>query len=257
MRIRASFLFVLILLVPLLAACGSSSSSNVSQVRDFVATVVALTVQAATPAPGAAVTPPAPPELPDTAGPTPTPLALDPLPPAGPTDTPAIPGPIFYDTFDTGLRPEWESEADNAWGSVNGQLTNLVGGHYLQVGDFDWTNYLLSVDVAKIVSRCLFRINGDINQDDHPDRRLEMGFDSNGLRWRTPDTDSELPGSGVSDLQIPYNLKLKIQEDGSVTTLINDEVVLDLVLAGYTQGKIGLNCGGGTVFDNFAIWPLN
>lgn len=176
---------------------------------------------------------------------------------------PSIPGPIFYDTFDTGLRPEWESEADNAWGSVNGQLTNLVGGHYLQLGDFDWTNYLLSVDVVQVIytkasDRCRLKISGDTNQDDKPDRRLEMLFAPGYLDWQTPDTDNELPNSQVVDLQTPYNLKVQVRENGAVTTLINDEVVLELVLAGYTQGKISLTCyRDGSVFDNFAVWPLN
>ncbi|HRN67001.1 MAG TPA: hypothetical protein PK205_04530 [Promineifilum sp.] len=192
-----------------------------------------------------------------------------------PTDTPTptvtptpLPLPDFADNFDAGLRPEWKLETDDAWASVNGRLTSLRHGYPMVVGDESWTDYTLSLDVIQLMDRCSLSIITDNNDDGRVDKELKMEMNpTNNIYWLIPGTTDVMPGTYISDIGSPFNLKLEVKSDGAVTTLINDEVVTNIVMEGYTQGRISLDCHRpgrdgsrwfrpGSSFDNLQISPL-
>lgn len=207
----------------------------------------------------------------DTSAPTETPpptVTPTPTETPAPTDTPTptvtptpLPLPDFADNFDAGLRPEWELETDDAWASVNGRLTNLRNESSLIVGDENWTDYTLSLDVIQVVTPCYLFIIGDKNDDSQVDKRLQMRINKNTIHWYIPGGDV-MPGTEIRDLGYPFNLKLEVRGDGSITTLINDKAVTNIVLDGYTQGRLEFYClhdpyySPGSTFDNLQISPL-
>lgn len=267
--------------------CGGLPTSGVDQAAIDAAVAQTVAAQAPQPtettAPGPATVPTktlAPTDTPvptDTPAPTDTPVPTETPPPTdtpSPTDTPAptatltptvtptpLPLPDFVDTFDTGLRPEWELEADDAWASVNGQLTNLRTGYSMIVGDESWTDYTLSLDVIQSNDSCFLAIFVDDDDDGWAERYLEMRIRGEYIYWLTPGTSQEMPGTVIRDIEYPFVLKLEVRSNGAITTLINDEIETDIVLAGYTQGRLSLECGDergspGSAFDNLQIIPL-
>lgn len=277
---NATLIFIMVLFVVAGVSCGGLPTGGGDQaavetaVAQTVAAQVVSSTDTATPSPADTTapqptvppskTPPPPTETPI---PTETPEPTDTPTPTNtpqPTDTPTptltatpLPRPEFFDSFDTGLRPEWERDEDEAWASVNGRLTSLLDRIPLRIGDDAWTNYVLSVDAVDDVY-CNFFIGSDSDGDGEWDRQTQLLMHyGNYLQWYTPGTDDQMPGARFEDLELPYNLKLIVKEDGTFTTLVNDEQAIEIVLAGYGSGGIQLSCDRGTVLDNFSVTPLD
>ncbi len=74
----------------------------------------------------------------------PTDMPTSPLPP--PTGTPTGPQVLFRDDFETGIRPEWDTQNANT-AVVNGQLV-AEGILQTRLGDESWTDYRVSFELG-------------------------------------------------------------------------------------------------------------
>ncbi len=81
---------------------------------------------------------------------TPTPVPLTNTPTAIPPTTTPTPDPrLFWDDFETGIRPEWQMSGNN-YSMVNGQLSSL-GWFTAYIGDTSWANYAVEFDLPYLI----------------------------------------------------------------------------------------------------------
>lgn len=190
-------------------------------------------------------------EPPTALPPTEAPPTTTPLPTVKPTITP-IPSltptppslPQFYDSFDTGLSPEWQLSDPTHWASVNSQLKSLSGNAWMIVGQDHWQDYTVElevIDIPNTYTACRLKILGGLS--------LTLSPSYNEVSWENGLNLS------VENISTPYKLKLVTQ--GSLVTLFVNEVQQNQVnIPEYTSGKISLTCYyQGSIFDNFQVTP--
>ncbi len=190
-----------------------------------------------------------------TSTPTETPLPTNTPEPSAtplPTFTPTpISIPQFYDSFDTGINPEWDYYPDY-WGTVNGQLVSLKGAH-IWIGDETWQNYAVKMDmITEGRGACYLRIL--YTEDDH---YLSALLHSNWISWQKNGSDIPNASTRLERATFPYTIYVSTQNN-IITTFVNDERINQFSVSGYQAGKIGIYCtrSGGT-FDNFVVTPLD
>jgi hypothetical protein len=189
-------------------------------------------------------------------------------------ETQAAAGPLFLDTFDTGISPEWSIEDKAAWASVNGQLTSLSGNSLMAIGDPNWTNYAVSTDVVSVTDNlntmCALLIQSDEDDNATIDRMLPLMFGHEkwadhdwgyGLFWAKPDGEldrpDEIPGAWLGSFTPPYNLQVSIKSDGTIITLVDGEQAANIVMPDFGVGRPAIWCNNeGVVLDNFSVTAL-
>lgn len=158
--------------------------------------------------------------------------------------------PDFYDSFDTGIRSEWEISSGR-WGVINGQLTQLEPGGKIMIGDETWENYSVQVDVIHIDTTCDIIVASTTSSI-----RLRVQNDS----YTVPIFWVDIPSGTIGDFALPYTVRVDLQGD-LITTYINDNMYLQMNIPPYNRGKVGLSCENykernGSKFDNFNVSPL-
>lgn len=116
----------------------------------------------------------------------------------------------------------------------------------------------MSVDMLNI-RYCNIAVGGDTDGDDEWDRWIIQRTYYYSLTWLMPMTWDEIPGANYDKRDVlgkPYNLKIVVQDDGTLTTIVNDKEVIEIVMPGYGHGGIKFMCDTGATFDNFAVEPL-
>lgn len=174
---------------------------------------------------------------------------------------------IFSDNFDNGIGEEWEIRDKAAWASVNGQLTSVGGGSLIGIGDGTWTNYEVSFDVAElreIWTGCQLLIQSDQDGNATYDQWLSLFFGrwspTGEIYWQKPNSTGDgeaVPGTVVEGVEPPFNLKIRVAENGSLTAFVDDKVISSVSMAGYGVGRPALWCEDeGISLDNFTVSAL-
>jgi len=186
-----------------------------------------------------------------------------------PTDTP-VPSPTpeiklpFTDNFDSGMNSNWVPVL-GTWRTVNGQLTADPGGYSeISVGDGNWTNYAVDVDV----------FNYDHNYEVSVIVR-DSGSGSMILRTNCCDTNWILV-NGIENKQIAHLDKGGLTYSGfngfakdhfhievsgnNYTAYIDGKLFLEVQDSTLTNGRVGLGFSypsdNTDRFDNFKVSPL-
>ena len=173
----------------------------------------------------------------------------------------------FSDNFDNGISEEWDIRDKAAWASVNGQLTSVSGGSLIGIGDSTWTNYEVSFDVVELRNDgvgCQLLIQSDQDGNATYDQWISLFFGrfarQSEIYWQKPNQEGEggaVPGTLVKGIEPPFNLKLRVANNGSLTALADDTVISTVSMAGYGVGRPALWCENeGVSLDNFAVSAL-
>ncbi len=202
--------------------------------------------------------------------PTPTNEQMQPLPTQ--TDT-VIPSPSpfptstptgvtvepFSDSFDNGLRPEWQIDQPAAWGVVDGRLTKLDDSKPIQnsetlwIGNENWENYVVEVDLIKLsgYSFCYLYL-----ADTTKRRGLAFLADwfSQGINFEFDhDNGMLIPNTDVGPYDLPVNIRI-VHKGTTFTPYLNGKKLYQINIPTYDVGRIGLFCSGqGTQLDNFKV----
>jgi len=194
--------------------------------------------------------------------PYPTPTKKRPSPTPSNTPLPEVTLP-FEDNFDNGLRPEWKVQ-DGDWMIVNGALTLTDDDqrfHYIYVGDPNWGNYAVDVDVISTDPYMTIGIlvrasdDGEIQFLTSQVWESEMRYLLQGKK-RTIAESSEAPPPGEK----PYHIRVEAKGD-CITAYINGKKILSVIDSRFKRGRVGLACGCRDAschfFDNFKVTPLD
>ena len=166
------------------------------------------------------------------------------------TATPEVP-PVFYDSFDTGISSAWEFGTEDDWSTLNGMLVNMRDVSSAFVGELQWRNYALDVDVVNVEDgSCHFEVAYTAPFDS-----VAMEVDSYGwIAW------SHLDTAHLSEVEFPFHLRLELSGE-LVTGLVNGVLVGTTSIPGMDHGRAGISCfrgdyGDSGLFDNFQVSPL-
>lgn len=133
--------------MPLAQVTPTSSMSSSLTPRPTLTGTISARSDTATPKPSDTTVPSTPTPVPPTNTPTTVPS----------TSTPTPDPRLFWDDFETGIRPEWQMSGNN-YSMVNGQLSSL-GWFTAYIGDTTWGNYAVEFDLLYLIwSRYDFRI---------------------------------------------------------------------------------------------------
>lgn len=224
--------FVIVLMLAL-AGCGSKPAAQPTvDVNATIEVAVQKTIQAQpTPTLLPANTPSVTPTI--TPSPTSTPVPPTPIPTPDPR--------LFWDDFETGIRPEWEMRGN--YGLVNGDF--VVENEYFEgyLGDQSWDDYEVNMDLAFVTG---FQMPLRIQDQDN--YMLFEWFYENGcfFRWSKVIRGEtiEIPASvvkfqGCCDWCTNYNLRVEILGD-TYRTFLNGDQRLMFIDSTYTRGGLGL-----------------
>ena len=176
-----------------------------------------------------------------------------------PTLTPTpLPPPDFYDSFDAGIRSEWEF-SNQDWASIGGELVSLQDNAdvRISIGHEEWKDYSVEFDFVYVVprggnlSKCWLTIMW--TGDKHLRLSMEHRASASGgsVVWQRD--GEELPNTRTDVSLLPYSVKVTAQ-DGQIMTFIdgNSMPFNPLYLPDHTHGKIGMTCSReGSALDIF------
>lgn len=199
--------------------------------------------------------------IPPTLTPTNTPEPTSIPSPIPPTPTPTPDPRLFWDDFETGIKPEW-GMSGNGFASVNGQLVVEDGLLESQViGDSSWRNYKIKIygyDVPDHTIRILIRVQ---DRDNYMslDCRGVPGFYTYECTWHKVinGEDQSIPGSYIS-FRRGYHielLELEIQ-DNVYRTSRDGEQWLRFVDDTFNNGGFQLQVNGSMAFEGFEVLTL-
>jgi|CXWL01.1.fsa_nt_gi hypothetical protein len=177
-------------------------------------------------------------------------VTATPLPPTSPPQ----PTSLFQDNFDTGLSPAWQIVSGNPM-VVNNLLTTDKDT-WLTIGDNGWTNYTIEFE-ANAASCWMSAGYNTIG--------VRVQDTNNMIAWRWSVCESvwyiaengnwkEVPNSksdGVGDYAV---VPVVITADGGqFTVYINGKKISSFYDTRFQQGKIALQIGKNSLFDNFLV----
>ena len=197
--------------------------------------------------------------------PTSTPVPTS-TPEPTPTSTP-IPSPtpdprLFWDDFESGIRPEWGS-VGKGFGSVNGELVLQDGTFESQlIGDGSWTDYRIFFDT--------FRYGGGYTslqlrvQDSENYMLFESTQEGCGHAWnwyRVVGGERQLiPGTAIGTrfCQGPNDWITEVQLQGNVYRTFKDgKEVLRFVDDTYSDGGVRLRLNGNLTMQGIEMLEMN
>lgn len=182
---------------------------------------------------------------------------------------------LFFDGFDDEMSPAWRTNpvGGTSLGVENGQLT-LIGDRQEDqiisawVGDLQWQDYILSVDVTFDVG---YWAQPPWVRDHHvvlyvraQDHNNAVGFflqpgGESGFRVKRHGIWGDMLAAGT--VQEVYGFHVVLVAEGSIfSAVLNDTVVATADITTHTAGHVGLQCtvdyGDLVYFDNVMVTPI-
>lgn len=125
----------------------------------------------------------------------------------------------------------------------------------------------MSFDVAELrgsSTGCQLLIQSDQDGNATYDQWISLFFGrwrpEGEIYWQKPNWTGDgeaMPGTIVEGIEPPYNLKVRVAENGSLTALVDDNVISSVSMAGYGVGRPALWCEDeGISLDNFTATSL-
>lgn len=163
----------------------------------------------------------------------------------------------FEDTFDLRPRPEWETVL-GTWRVVDGHLTaekEGAGRQMIVVGDDNWRNYTITVEIAVSCGGSVQIITRATN-----DGYIEFSYDGLDFRWELVRGGNEETIAEVARncydyrLTEAHNYKVSVNDD-IFTAYLDGQQLLQVQDSTYDHGQVGLAYTSYNLiwFDNFKV----